>query len=122
MVSGTLRDLPGGVKPGGLWPSPRFAQAIEQMPQGQDGVRKEHARSGITHHRLDALALLGRVTVDQAVTAGRFALLKGTTVQPFAGIGQQFAAVRTEVRRLMMIATVAVDHRLHGAGFTPQAG
>ena len=121
-MGGTLRDLPGGVKPGGLWQSPWFAQAIEQMPQGQDGMGKEHAWPAIAHHRVDALPLLRRVTVDQAVAAGGLGHLEGAVVQPLAGIGQKCCAVRAEVRRLVMIAAVTANHRLHGAGFAEQAG
>jgi len=65
----------------------RFAQAVDQVQEGQNWVEKEHAWSGIPHHCLDLIAFSWGVTVDRALTAGRFLFLERAVAQPLAGIG-----------------------------------
>ena len=78
---------------GSSTPGGRFAQAVDQVPEGQDWVRKEHAWSGIPHHSLDLLTFPRGITVDRTFAAGCFLFLERAMAQPLAGIGQQLAAL-----------------------------
>ncbi len=54
---------------------------MDQMTDRHHGVVPDHARAGITHDFLDALAHLGVVAVNCAVLAGGFFNAKRTFVQ-----------------------------------------
>lgn len=60
--------------------------------------------------------------MDWAFAAGGFVFLERTMVQPFTGVGQEFSAfLAWSGLAAMVIPAEAVDHSLHGLGFTLQA-
>jgi hypothetical protein len=76
----------------------------------------------MTHNRFDLFTFPRGITVDGAFAAGGFLLLKRTEAQAFTGIGEQFLALGTQVRRAtVMIPAVSTNHRLDGSGFALQA-
>jgi len=100
----------------------RLAETVDQVQDGQDRVGKEHARAGIAHHRPDLIPFSSRIAVDRAFTAGGFVFLERTMVQPFSGVGEEFSALLAWCcLTAMVIPAEAVDHSLHGPGFTLQA-
>ena len=60
---------------------------MDQMTDRHHGVVPDHARAGITHDFLDALAHLGVVAVNCAVLAGGFFKAEGAFFQSFFRIG-----------------------------------
>jgi len=59
----------------------RFAEAIEPMPQAQNGMPPEHARSGVTHDDFDLLAPVTLIAMHRAIRAGRLFGAEPATVQ-----------------------------------------
>ena len=60
--------------------------------------------------------------MDWTLAAGGLVLLKRTEVQAFTGIGEQFLALGTQVRRAaMMIPAVSANHCLDGSSLALQA-
>ena len=99
-----------------------IAQAVDQVVEGENGVGKEHTRSGVAHHRSDLIALAGRIAVNRACAAGGLVLLERATAQPFLGIGKEFAALLArDGLTAMVISTEALDHGCNGPGFTLHA-
>jgi hypothetical protein len=81
------------------------------MADAEHRVMKQHSRSGITHHRFDALALRFAVAVDLASIAGRFLLVEWTDLKALQGVREQSFAVTTKrALRGMMIATEDPHH------------
>jgi len=94
-----------------------FAQAVDQVGDGQQRVGQEHARPGISHHFLDFSPLPRGVTVARAVAAGGFVLLERAMSQTSVGIGQEcLAIIAKAVPALVTIAAEAADHEGHGPG------
>jgi uroporphyrinogen-III synthase len=92
------------------------------VEQGENGVGKEHARPGVTHHRSDLITLTGRIAVNRTFAAGRFSLLERATVQPVSCIGKKFAALLARNGpAAVMISTETTDHGSSGPGFTLHA-
>ena len=94
------------------WCKPRYrSEFVQQMADAEHRVMKQHSRSGITHHRFDALALRFAVAVDLASIAGRFLLVDWTDLKALQGVREQSFAVTTKrALRGMMIATEDPHH------------
>ena len=58
-----------------------LATAVEDVPQGEDGMALKHARAGETHDLTDALAHRGAVTVDRTLHTRRLGFLKHAVVK-----------------------------------------
>jgi len=95
---------------------------IPPMINGEQGMAREHARTGVTHGLFDFPPHQGLVAMRRAIGARGFVFLKGAAPQPLAGIVQQFAAFRAKRPRAGVMAPPAIkpDHRRDGLGFTPQ--
>ena len=90
---------------------------MHQMPDGHDGMMKDHARSGIAHHVFDALAHLGFVAVHRAVLAGGFVITEGAFFQAVICVFPELGTFLTERIGGVILAAVQADHRLHSISF-----
>ena len=88
------------------------------MPDGKDGVIKQHPRSGKPHHLPDLLAHFRFVAMDSAVAAESLILHKRAFLAAQSGIVKEHLTVRTQlpllpVRFLMFLSAVQADHFTH---------
>ena len=104
----------------GVSGSLRFAQAIDQVQDGQERMGEEHAWPGVTHDLLDPCSPGRRIAVHGASAAGGFMFLKRAGPQSFVRVVEQIDAVRAQrLSVLVVVGTVSPDHVLHGLGFAP---
>lgn len=103
---------------------PWQSQPIQKVQKTQPGMCPQKARAGVTHHRLDAVALFFAVTMDRAFCAGPFPVSERTVLQARQGITQQIGACRAQrtVARIVMIPAIPVHHGGYGACFPPHTG
>jgi hypothetical protein len=100
----------------------RLAETIQPVPETQNRVPPEQARTGITHDRPHLLAPVALITMHRAVGAGGLAGSKPATVQPHGGIIQKALALRTKRGAgAMKVPAIAPDHRRQGFPFPRQA-
>ncbi len=107
---------------GGLLCPARFPQAVEQMRNGQQRVRHEHARSGIAHYFLDFLTFSGGVAMYRTFAAGRLVSLERAMVQAVRSVGKEFLTVFAECfRGAVPIPAETPDHYCNGSGLSLEA-
>lgn len=58
------------------------------MPKGDLRVEVEHVRADVAHHVADLSSMVGRVTVNFAFAARRFAVAFGAKIYALPGIGK----------------------------------
>ena len=98
----------------------RLAKAIDQVPQTQQRIAKQHPWARITHDLLYFMLPGPGVTVHLAVIAGRFAGLKWASIKSTSCVGQETRTVFAYlVTGSMLVRTIDTDHRFDGA-FLPR--
>ena len=108
-----------------LLPRDRFlAPPVKNMKKSKYRVGEDHARAYGTHDRPDSVTHGWLVTMDRAVAAGGFPLLKRAVFKTFAGIGKEFSAIRTKDIAAtagpaigMVLSAILADHDSHGSSF-----
>lgn len=85
------------------------------MPDGKDGVIKQHPRSGKPHHLPDLLAHFRFVAMDSAVAAESLILHKRAFLAAQSGIVKEHLTVRTQLILLsgssfMILSAIQTDH------------
>ena len=88
------------------------------MPDGKDGVIKQHPRSGKPHHLPDFLTHFRFIAVDLTVAAESLLFHKRTLLASQSGVVKKLLAFRTQlpllpVRFLMFLSAVQADHFTH---------
>lgn len=97
-----------------------FPQAVNGMAETQDRITQDHARADMAHDPADFFTHERLVTMHPAVAARGLSLLKRTELQSFMGVGQEFAAIGTEIPVMsMLVTTIAPDHDLNCPGLPP---
>ncbi len=71
----------------------RLPLPVQQVPDRQQRVAEEHARSGVAHYLADAFALVWFVAVHGTVGAGRFFGAKAAAVDALEGVGLKVGAI-----------------------------
>ena len=95
-----------------------FAQAIEQVGEGQNRVGQQHPWSSVAHHFPDFFAVCRCVTVYWAFATGSFALLERAMVQTSVGVGKEFLALMAEhALGLVSILAEMSNHYFDGSYF-----
>jgi len=94
----------------------RLAKAIDQVPQTQQRIAKQHPWARITHD-LSYFILPGLgVTVHFAVITGRFVGLEWTSIKSTSCVSQETITVFAYlVTGSMLVGTIDTDHRFDGA-------
>jgi hypothetical protein len=91
-------------------------QGIDPVAERQEGVPVEHARTGVSHDRLDSLPQVRTVTVDRTLGTGRFMRGKRASAQAANGIRVDLAAFRAKaIDGRVPPPAKNLDHRTHGA-------
>jgi hypothetical protein len=91
-------------------------QRIDPVPERQEGVPIEHARTGISHYRLDSSPQVRNVAMDGTLGAGRFIRGKRASAQAANGIFVDLATFRAEtIDGRVPPPAEDLDHRTHGA-------
>jgi hypothetical protein len=87
-------------------------EAFDEVAQSHDRVPREHARSGVAHHRLDAPSHLGLIAVHLALRAGPLVHSERTRLQPCFGVLKQFRALGAKLpaRPAMVPRTIHPHH------------
>ena len=94
------------------------ADAIPDMPYGEDRVATEHSRTGIPHHVLDLSPHRGLVAMHGAVSAGGLLCTKRTTLKPTIRIRQDLLTFIAEgIIGAVLCPAVDADHGGNGASF-----
>ena len=75
---------------------------------------EQHARTGIAHHRLDALFHFGLVAMNGTAPAGGFPFAEGAMGQPGVGIAQQLLAIGAQRRIAFFVAAIDFNHLSNG--------
>ncbi len=98
-----------------------FSKAIQPVAQAHDWMFPQHARPGVTHHRLDLLAAVALVAMDRTVRACRLFRAEPAAFQPRRGIIQEPLTFRAWLRRhSVMIPAMDFYHRFHCLPFPVQ--
>jgi hypothetical protein len=104
------------VSVGSLFQRGCLAKGIDQVPQTEQRVPKQHSWARITHDLLYFMLPGPGVTVHLAVIAGRFAGLKRASIKSTSCVGQETITVFAYlVTGSMLVRTIDTDHRFDGA-------
>ena len=92
------------------------------MPDGEYGVRPEHARSGIAHDRLNAAAHCRAETMNRALAAHRLIDPEPAFPDPINCVGTQFPALSAQsVADPVMRSAKYPDHYFNSLAFSIHA-
>ena len=80
------------------------------MGHRQNRMIEKHPGAGKAHDFLDFFPHLRAIAVYFAVGAEGFALHKWAVVRPVYSIGQNFPAVRAQIRPMVLLPAVQMDH------------
>lgn len=122
----TLQPWPprSPARPAPPWQLRHLAPAIEQVHHGQQRMAPHHARSGVSHHLPDPVALLVPVAVHRTFRTGGLAVTIGTAVQPAMRVLPELAALGAQTDpalRPVMVAAVDPQHGVHRTPFAFEA-
>jgi len=87
------------------------------VPEGQNGVVKEHPRAGKAHNFPDSRPHFRLVAMNPAIFAGRFLPSEGTFRKPLIDVGPQFLAGIAKRIAVVVCPAVNVDHGMDGFAF-----
>src|ERR1039458_1307104 len=91
------------------------------MTQAQNRMPPQHARAGITHHRLDLFTPRALIAMDRALDADGLLHPKPAPLQPDGSIIQKPLTLRAKSRLgIMMALAVTADHRCNRLPFPGQ--
>jgi hypothetical protein len=91
----------------------RASEAVQPVPQTQQGVSPQHARPCIAHDSPDLLKPVGQVAMHRAFHTGRFLGPKPAPIQPRPGVLHQVLTFRTKDGVDSVVCTaITRNHRL----------
>jgi hypothetical protein len=92
------------------------------MAYSQDGMAAKHTGPGIAHYGSDFVSHGRLKTVNGTLGTNRLALLEGTFVKTFSGVGEEFKAFGARPVASMELATVEIYHDCDSSTFSGYAG
>jgi len=93
---------------------PGLPKPIQLVGNSEQGVAKQHSRTGVAHDFASFCFSLWLVAVYRAVGAGRFVVAIRTLLQPALGVVQKLSAACAQFPfGLVVVAAVDADHLRH---------